>query len=198
MGGSPRKKTQAPDPEVTVSLTPETISELEEVMMEGDMLEVSLDEVTHIWRILQATPERREKKYPELDQLEAELLAAREERRKDKIKKKQQISDSSLEEREKKRLKKRKKEEARKAEQTGGDSEDDCSARQCGYPKCKRPTGKQVPWVQCDKCQLWLHLFCIGLKPSDIKEDEDFNCKNCKAGRRKETSGSGSDMDTPC
>ena len=53
----------------------------------------------------QATPERREKKYPELDQLEAELLAAREERRKDKIKKKQQISDSSIEEREKKRLK---------------------------------------------------------------------------------------------
>ena len=51
----------------------------------------------------QATPERREKKYPELDQLEAELLAAREERRKDKIKKKQQ--ESSAEEREKKRLK---------------------------------------------------------------------------------------------
>ena len=53
----------------------------------------------------QATPERRDKKYPELEQLEAELLAAREERRKDKIKKKQQISDSSVEEREKKRLK---------------------------------------------------------------------------------------------
>ena len=41
-------------------------------------------------------------------------------------------------------IRKRKKEEARKAEQTGGDSEDDCSARQCGYPRCKRPTGKQV------------------------------------------------------
>ena len=40
-----------------------------------------------------------------MEQLEAELLAAREERRKDKIKKKHQISDSSVEEREKKRLK---------------------------------------------------------------------------------------------
>merc|ERR1711868_226999 len=96
---------------------------------------------------------------------------------------------SSAEEREKKEMKKKKKEEARKAEQLAADSDDDCSA-----PKCKRPTGKQVHWVQCDKCELWFHLFCIGLKPHDIKEDEDFNCKNCKAGRRKESSGS--DMDT--
>merc|ERR550525_2202359 len=126
--GSPRKKAHMSDPGVVINLPAKTIEELEDIMMEGDMLEVSLDEVTHIWRILQATPERRDKKYPELDQLEAELLAAREERRKDKIKKKQQISDSSVEEREKKRLKKKKKEEARKAEQSTGDSEDDCSA----------------------------------------------------------------------
>ena len=37
-------------------------------------------------------------------------------------------------------IRKKKKEEARKAEQSTGDSEDDCSAS----PKCKRPTGKQV------------------------------------------------------
>ena len=48
--------------------------------------------------------------------------------------------------------------------------------------------------MQCDRCQLWFHLFCIGLKPHDIKEDEDFNCRNCKTGARKESSGS--DMDT--
>ena len=75
-------------------------------MMEGDLLEVSLDEVNHIWRILQATPERKEKKYPELDQLEAELIAAREERRKEKIKKRMQLSEpGTAEEREKKKLK---------------------------------------------------------------------------------------------
>ena len=51
--GSPRKKAHLSDPGVVINLPAKTIQELEEVMMEGDMLEVSLDEVTHIWRILQ-------------------------------------------------------------------------------------------------------------------------------------------------
>jgi len=38
---------------------------------------VSLDEVSHIWRVLEATPTRRARLLPELDSLEAELLAAR-------------------------------------------------------------------------------------------------------------------------
>ena len=91
---------------MVITLDKETVSLLENMMMEGDLLEVSLDEVNHIWRILQATPERKEKKYPELDQLEAELIAAREERRKEKIKKRMQLSEpGSAEEREKKKLK---------------------------------------------------------------------------------------------
>ena len=51
--GSPRKKAHLSAPGVVINLPAKTIQELEEVMMEGDMLEVSLDEVTHIWRILQ-------------------------------------------------------------------------------------------------------------------------------------------------
>merc|ERR1712079_711254 len=81
---SPRKRG---DPSLVLSLAARTIVQLEDLMMEGDLLEVSLDEVAHIWRILQATPGRRDKKYPELAQLEAELIAAREERKKEKIKK---------------------------------------------------------------------------------------------------------------
>ena len=38
---------------------------------------------------------------------------------------------------------------------------------------------QQVYWVQCDECDRWYHFFCIGLEPSDIKEDEDFNCDMC-------------------
>ena len=59
----------------------------------------------------------------------------------------------------------------------------------------------QVHWVQCDKCELWYHLFCIGLKPHDIKEDEDFNCNLCKVVKKNDTKiknndTSASDMDT--
>merc|ERR1712240_69550 len=92
---SPRKRTLTSDPDVVINLDSKTIQLLVDIMMEGDMLEVCLDEINHIWRILQATPERRNKKYPELDQLEAELVAAREERRKEKIKKRLQTSDQT-------------------------------------------------------------------------------------------------------
>merc|ERR1719186_711563 len=154
MGQAVQEKRLGGEPGLVLTLAARTIVQLEDLMMEGDLLEVSLDEVAHIWRILQATPSRRDKKYPELDQLEAELVAAREER---------------------------KKEEARRAEIAAADSDDDCSA---SSPKCRRPTGKQVHWVQCDMCELWYHLFCIGLKPHNIKEDEDFNCKNCVGKHR--------------
>ena len=61
----------------------------------------------------------------------------------------------------------------------------------------------KVHWVQCDKCELWYHLFCIGLKPHDIKEDEDFVCKFCKVDtgegrsvKKRQNDTSASDMDT--
>lgn len=38
-----------------LELSPAAKARLEELMMEGDLLEVSLDETQHIWRILQAT-----------------------------------------------------------------------------------------------------------------------------------------------
>ena len=42
-----------------------------------------------------------------------------------------------------------------------GDDEEEndeiCSAR-----RCLQPTGDDINWVQCDKCEKWFHLFCIG------------------------------------
>ncbi|XP_067284500.1 lysine-specific demethylase 5A isoform X2 [Pseudorasbora parva] len=46
-----------------LELSPQAKLQLEELMMEGDLLEVSLDETQHIWRILQATHPPSEDKF---------------------------------------------------------------------------------------------------------------------------------------
>ena len=38
--------------------------------------------------------------------------------------------------------------------------------------------------MQCDGCESWLHLNCIGLQPSDVCKDEDFICRECKQIRK--------------
>jgi len=66
----------------------------------------------------------------------------------------------------------------------GEEEQEDCSAK----PKCLKPVGKDIHWVQCDGCELWLHLNCIGLRPSDVTEDEDFICRDCKPVRKPKAS----------
>jgi len=57
-----KKRSELPPPEI--SLSPKATKQLETLMLEGDLLEVTMDETQHIWRILQATEPRRSKKYP--------------------------------------------------------------------------------------------------------------------------------------
>ncbi|XP_006815984.1 LOW QUALITY PROTEIN: lysine-specific demethylase 5A [Saccoglossus kowalevskii] len=68
---TPRKQSRK-TPHVTRSLDPPVLelsemakAQLEDLMMEGDLLEVSLDETQHIWRILQACQPQHEEKFLE-------------------------------------------------------------------------------------------------------------------------------------
>ncbi|KAG9328893.1 hypothetical protein JZ751_009985, partial [Albula glossodonta] len=45
------------------AVSPSAKAQLEELMMVGDLLEVSLDETQHIWRILQATHPPSEERF---------------------------------------------------------------------------------------------------------------------------------------
>jgi hypothetical protein len=41
-------------------------------------------------------------------------------------------------------------------------------------------TGREVDWVQCDDCQLWFHLICVGLSKTDVSDDKDYICRTCE------------------
>jgi len=191
-------------PEIKLSNKMQT--QLEEIMLEGDLLEVTMDENHQIWKLLQATEPRRSRKYPDLNELEAELETAREEklraRKKRKLEavnaennvaKKIKLDEKATPDHTKKRKGGRrpapKKDKDVKASASAEESDEeeeqeDCSAK----PKCLKPVGKEVHWVQCDGCELWLHLNCVGLRPSDVCEDEDFICRECKPIRKPKAS----------
>ena len=82
--GDGGKKEELPEIKLASSL----LRDVEDLMMEGDLLEVSLDEGQHLWRILQATEPRRSKAYPDLMELEAELESVREDKMKARKKRK--------------------------------------------------------------------------------------------------------------
>ncbi|KAK1790525.1 hypothetical protein P4O66_014414, partial [Electrophorus voltai] len=72
----PRKTPLVPrslEPPV-LELSPPAKAQLEELMMEGDLLEVSLDETQHIWRILQATHPPSEDRFLQIMEFEEPLL----------------------------------------------------------------------------------------------------------------------------
>ena len=35
-------------------------------------------------------------------------------------------------------------------------------------------------WVQCDRCEEWYHLLCVGLSSEEVTEDEEYECFKCK------------------
>jgi histone demethylase JARID1 len=128
-------------------------------------MEVTMDETQHIWRLLQATEPRRSKKYPDLNQLEAELENAREEKVRAKKKRKLEMSKegsvesptvtaengaseakqpkiegSTSDKKGRKGGRTRKRDSEEEQEQEQEEEQEDCSAS----PKCLKPVGKEV------------------------------------------------------
>ncbi|KAL0125081.1 hypothetical protein PUN28_004314 [Cardiocondyla obscurior] len=229
-----RRKTQSNDGESFGVLSSSTRSWLEELMMEGDLLEVALDETQHIWRILSyMNSQNTVQKYKSLDEMQTnvsqEMKDVKKRGRKRKseefellkkigrpkpeeknvikrskssgliTKEKRQSSSPILVKRGPRKIKRKSEGEdspkkrggnrTKKTKQESSDEEDDCAA-----VNCLRPSGKEVDWVQCDGgCEGWFHMHCVGLDRTEIAEEDDYICSNCKEADQSASSRSAPD-----
>ncbi|XP_004485062.3 transcription factor 19 [Dasypus novemcinctus] len=51
----------------------------------------------------------------------------------------------------------------------------------CAAPRCRLPQEEPVAWVQCDGCDVWFHVACVGCSFQAARE-KDFQCPGCRAG----------------
>uniref|UniRef100_A0A7N8YCY5 [histone H3]-trimethyl-L-lysine(4) demethylase n=1 Tax=Mastacembelus armatus TaxID=205130 RepID=A0A7N8YCY5_9TELE len=167
--------------------------ELEELMVEGFLLQVTLPETEQLYRYLlyklaplpsHSTPcggnteqdQQSPRGSPEHNKVTQHL------------KQRKESSDSQHSEKAKKCRKKSKKSKERSEESQSSpthsvsdpapsDSEEDYSL--CAAPWCREPEGDEVNWVQCDgSCNQWFHQICVGLS-AERAEKEDYICISC-------------------
>lgn len=67
------------------------------------------------------------------------------------------------------------------------DDDDDDDDELCAAGKCTRPQGDEVGWVQCDVCEKWYHLACVGLSPEKAEAMDSYNCQQCLTGASSST-----------
>jgi len=169
------------------------LDDIENLLREGDLLEVTMDETQQLWMLLQSErpllPDHcniMDSEYRKLLQKNAKL---RKKRKMDKEKHTNGIPASSV-------SATSGKDEAKvmpaqkKPKHSGSltsdvdvdvmetedydDSDEDCAAK-----PCKQPTGDEVGWVQCDPCSNWYHVICIGITAEAADAMETYACPTC-------------------
>ncbi|XP_015761819.1 PREDICTED: LOW QUALITY PROTEIN: lysine-specific demethylase 5A-like [Acropora digitifera] len=182
--------------EVRPKLSEEKRGKAEVLMMQGDLLEVSLDESEQLWKVLLSQKNREEQ--------ETQIFEAKADKEKVKRKRKKKVegdkekekpakrpSNGSLniangteteipkkrKRKEKEKIIKVKKEEIVDVEDDDDDDDDD-DDEICAATSCTRPQGDEVGWVQCDVCEKWYHLACVGLSEKAEAMDS-YSCKTC-------------------
>uniref|UniRef100_A0A665U028 [histone H3]-trimethyl-L-lysine(4) demethylase n=1 Tax=Echeneis naucrates TaxID=173247 RepID=A0A665U028_ECHNA len=175
--------------------------ELDELMVEGFLLQVTLPETEQLYRYLlyklaplpsPSTPcgndaeqdQQSQKGSPHHNKEAVNGQSKRTKRRKESSD--SQHSDSAKKCRKKKSKKNKERSEESKrisspthtlSDPAPSDSEEDYSL--CAAPWCREPEGDEVNWVQCDgSCNQWFHQVCVGLS-AERAEREDYICISC-------------------
>uniref|UniRef100_A0A674NMQ4 [histone H3]-trimethyl-L-lysine(4) demethylase n=1 Tax=Takifugu rubripes TaxID=31033 RepID=A0A674NMQ4_TAKRU len=167
--------------------------DLEELMVEGLLLQVSLPEVQNLYSILldrasslhtdrctsppQTEPtdcsphmdasEKKAKRHLDREDLDTEGR-----RDKKHTHKRQKMNKKNLQ---------------RRAASTSSSPRSDFSQSDdsdeemvtCPAERCQQPEGDEVDWVQCDgSCNQWFHQVCVGVS-AEMAEKEDYICVGC-------------------
>jgi histone demethylase JARID1 len=195
-------------------LPPHLYAHLERLILEGDLLEVTVDETQQLWKLWKSchrnssdltTPwipglkeesltatvdtaeEQRKKRRKHLEvrsgDSRMELFVAPNKLKSDPYAKdygKLQQCGSKNDWKKtklmmKKGLRKQPSQSVDEDVSLSENNDEDCSA-----VKCLKPSGQEVDWVQCDGCQLWFHLVCIGLNKQDVSSDKEYVCQMCR------------------
>jgi histone demethylase JARID1 len=163
----------AGEPAPPVNLRDDLRGELEELMFEGDLLEVTLDETQQIWQLLQSgyiqdncvpsvlVGEER------VDLLTTSPESAR--------KRKSRCESESKRRRKRVRRPKIKKEQSSYEDE----EEDNDEEEQCAAVLCLMPASEEVQWIQCDHCHEWYHFACVELTKETAQALDTYICTNC-------------------
>ncbi|XP_060736957.1 lysine-specific demethylase 5B-B isoform X5 [Tachysurus vachellii] len=184
-------------------------TDLEELMVEGLLLQVSLPETQQLYMLLlkgppaqcspghthPATDSPQHTSYSTQEHTsshkEKDLVTPAEKKAKRRMEREEMGLKIDVRERGiPKRKKQRMRSEKRKAASVSAspnylsdlsqsdDSEEDMIL--CPAESCLQPAGDEVFWVQCDCCNQWFHMICVGVSEK-VAAEEDYMCVTCSA-----------------
>ncbi|CAG2172638.1 unnamed protein product [Oppiella nova] len=160
-----------------IELSPQSLELLSELLFEGNCLEVSLEETSHLWLVWQLSQPnyRTVLRNNNIEDTEFESN------------KRKSVSESDGETQNKKKKQLNGKEKVLKSgskmKRNGkrgksSDTDELCSMKD----KCLKPNVAEVNWVYCEGgCEGWYHQLCIGIdNPDEIASLEKFYCIHCR------------------
>ncbi|MCI4380721.1 hypothetical protein PGIGA_G00243430 [Pangasianodon gigas] len=187
-------------------------TELEELMVEGLLLQVSLPETQQLYMLLLNGPPAQcslQHTHPASESpqhtpyhtqehtsphKERDLVTPAEKKAKRRIEREEMglkidVRERGIPKRKKQRMRREKRKERKAASVSASptylsdlsqsdDSEEDMIL--CPAESCLQPAGDEVFWVQCDCCNQWFHMICVGVSEK-IAADEDYMCVTCSA-----------------
>ncbi|XP_051508691.1 lysine-specific demethylase 5B-B isoform X1 [Myxocyprinus asiaticus] len=179
-------------------------AELEELMVEGLLLQVSLPETQQLYRLLLSgpltikTPHTEHtpyltQKHSSPQRERTKTITSAEKKAKRRMNREYtEIRDRGIKPKSKKQRMSTEKTRERKAASVSAsdvsqseDSEEEMTF--CPAESCLQPEGEEVYWVQCDCCNRWFHMMCVGVS-AELAAEEDYMCVTCSTtntGRRK-------------